>query len=75
MNEIYTAVQYIRGITSFPAHLVLGDPVPLGLQGVETVVVSSWYQACLELLGCRIGRREASEICECISFCISAGLR
>lgn len=46
LHEIYTAVQYVRGVTSFPARLVLGDPVPLGLQGVETVAISSWCQAC-----------------------------
>lgn len=43
LDEIYATVVFFRDITCSPAHLVLGDPVPLGLQGMGTVV-SSWCQ-------------------------------
>lgn len=45
LNEIWAIVMFSRVSARFPAHLVSGDPVPLGLQGMETVV-GSWCQAC-----------------------------
>lgn len=66
LDEIDAIVLFFRDITYSPAHLVLGDPVPLGLQGMGTVV-SSWCQVCpqncLAADWCGKGR-EATAVCE-----------